>query len=169
MDSKTDLRLLAKRIRRTLDMETLSANIVDKIRHNSLYKSARCVMLYYPCKFEIDLRDLLSDEKKFFLPKVLNDKILVCPYSSGDKLEVSSFNIKEPCSNPISASNLDLVIVPALMADRRGYRLGYGGGFYDRFLSENKISTIVPIAKSLLVNELPIEDFDVPLDCIITD
>ena len=74
----------------------------------------------------------------------------------------------EPCSNFINPRNLDLVVVPALMADKSGFRLGYGGGFYDRFLVENKtVKTILPIAKELIVEELPHEEFDIKIDEII--
>ena len=51
-------------------------------------------------------------------------------------MEISNFGIKEPCSEPVAPDILDLIIVPALMVDKNGYRLGYGGGFYDRFLKK---------------------------------
>ena len=54
------------------------------------------------------------------------------------------------------------------MADKSGFRLGYGGGFYDRFLVENNtVKTILPIAKELIVEELPHEEFDIKIDEII--
>ena len=107
--------------------------------------------------------------KKFFLPKVKAETLKVCPYAYDEKLEKSSFNILEPCSNPVEPSVLDLVIVPALMADRKGYRLGYGGGFYDRFLAGNSgFKTITAIPTELVVDELPIDKFDKKIDVIIS-
>ena len=169
MDNKTDLRIWAKSIRKTLNLADISKKITAKIRDNDIYKKAENVMLFYPTKYEISLLDLLNDKKNFYLPKVCNDEILVCPYSKDDSLEVSQFNIKEPCTNPVKAEHLELAIVPALVVDKKGYRLGYGGGFYDRFLSKFPIKTIVPIPHELIVEKLPIEKFDIKIDVVITD
>ena len=73
----------------------------------------------------------------------------------------------EPCSNPVSPDIIDLVIVPALMVDKKGYRLGYGGGFYDRFLNKFKVKTITCIPEIFVVDSLPYDDFDVKIDEII--
>lgn len=112
---------------------------------------------------------MLEEDKNFFLPKVNGKELLICPFKNGDILEVSSFNIKEPCSNPVDPICLDLAIVPALAADKRCFRLGYGGGFYDRFLTQYKIKTITAVAHQLLIEKLPVEKFDVPVDFVITD
>ena len=129
---------------------------------------ARYILIYYPLRYELNLLALLDDEKNFYLPRVCGDKLLICPFKKGEKLEKSKLNICEPCSNPINPQNLDLVIVPALMADVNGYRLGYGGGFYDRFLAQNmELKTILPIAKELFVEELPHEKFDIPVNEVL--
>lgn len=169
MDSKTDLRIWAKSIRKTLDICAVSSVIADKIRVNNFYKNAENVMLFYPAKYEVNLLSLLDDDKNFYLPKVCGDKILVCPFKKGDQLVVSNFKINEPCSEPVSAQVLDLVLVPALAVDKAGFRLGYGGGFYDRFLPLVPAKTVVPIPHQLYLETLPVEKFDVPVDCVITD
>lgn len=169
MDNKTDLRIWAKSIRKTLMISDISAIITYKIRQNPLYKNSKNVLIFYPMKYEINLLTLLDDDKNFYLPKVDGENILVCSFRKGDLLKVSNFNIEEPCSRPIRADILDLVIVPALAADKKGFRLGYGGGFYDRFLAKHKVKSIVPIAKELMVDKLPVEVFDVQVDCVITD
>ncbi len=163
MDNKTDLRVRAKSIRKTLDIARLSDNAVNQIRQIKLYQNAQNVLIFHPMQYEISVLGLLKDTKNFYLPKVCGNELLVCPYS--DKLEKSEFNVCEPCSNPVNADIIELAIVPALMADKDGYRLGYGGGFYDRFLSANPhIKTIVPIAKELYVEKLPRDEFDVKID-----
>ena len=170
MDKKTALRINAKNTRKSLSICEISANLVKQIRQNKLYKNAKNVMLFYPTKDEIDLRGLLEDDKDFYFPRVDGEDLLVCPYCIGEKLEKSKFNILEPCSSPVGVNVLDLVIVPALMVDKQGFRLGYGGGFYDRFLpllSEN-CKTICAISSELIVDELPREEFDVPVDIIIS-
>ncbi len=161
MDCKTSLRISAKNIRKKLDISSKSLKLTSKIRQMPEYIEAKNVLLFYPMKYEINLLDLLNDSKNFYLPKVCKDKLLICPFQKGDRLEKSCFNVCEPCSNSIEPEIIDLAFVPALMADKMGYRLGYGGGFYDRFLTNYKIKSIVPIAKELLVDELPREEFDV--------
>ena len=169
MENKTDLRILAKSLRKTLPLDAISAKIVRKIRQNPEFQQAKNVLLYSPSKYEINLLALLDEDKNFFLPKVNGKELLICPFKKGDVLEISSFNIKEPCSNPVDPCCLDLAIVPALAADKNCFRLGYGGGFYDRFLAQNKVKTITPVARQLLIEKLPVEKFDVPVDFVITD
>lgn len=168
MDSKSDLRKKAKCIRKSLLIADKSTIAIKKIRENTLYIPAKNVLIYYPLRYELNLLALLDDEKNFYLPRVCGENLQICPFKKGDKLVTSSFNICEPCSNSINPRNLDLVVVPALMADKSGFRLGYGGGFYDRFLFENNtVKTILPIAKELIVEELPHEEFDIKIDEII--
>jgi 5-formyltetrahydrofolate cyclo-ligase len=168
MDSKSDLRKKAKCIRKSLSIAEKSKIAIEKIRENTLYISAKNVLIYYPLRYELNLLALLDDEKNFYLPRVCGENLQICPFKKGDKLVTSSFNICEPCSNSINPRNLDLVVVPALMADKSGFRLGYGGGFYDRFLVKNNtVKTILPIAKELIVEELPHEEFDIKIDEII--
>ena len=169
MENKTDLRIWAKSLRKTLPLDAISAKIVRKIRQNPEFQQAKNVLLYSPSKYEINLLALLDEDKIFFLPKVNGKELLICPFKKGDVLEISSFNIKEPCSNPVDPCCLDLAIVPALAADKNCFRLGYGGGFYDRFLAQNKVKTITPVARQLLIEKLPVEKFDVPVDFGITD
>ena len=169
MDNKTDLRIWAKSVRKSLNLVDISERIVSKIRLCDLYRKSKNVMLFYPTKYEINLLQLLEDDKNFYLPKVCGEELLVCPFKIGDTLELSKFKIKEPCLEPVDYENLDLIIVPALAADKCGYRLGYGGGFYDRFLKKCKAKTIVPISHELLLEKLSIDEFDVPVDIVITD
>ena len=162
MKSKTDLRIYAKELRKTLDITSISQNLVDVIRQSDIYKSAKNVMIFYPKKYEVDLRDLLNDNKNFFLPKMNGQDLLVCPYS-GD-LEKANFDIMEPCTEPVDIEILDLIIVPALMVDKQGYRLGYGGGFYDRLLKTTIAKTFSALPKELFVEKLPYDEFDVKVD-----
>ena len=174
---KADFRINAKNIRKSLDIKAISHKICEKIRNHNIYKSSQNVMIFYPLKYEIDLLELLEDDKNFYLPKVLNSgklkvesgkckELLVCPYSSD--LKKSDLNIYEPCTEPVNPEILDLIFVPALMVDKENYRLGYGGGFYDRFLAKYPdIKTITPIAKELIVKKLPHDEFDKKVDEIV--
>ncbi len=169
MENKTDLRVKFKNSRKLLNIELVSDIITEKIQLHPSFVAAKNVMLYYPLKYEINLLGLLEDkEKNFYFPKVDNNDLLVCPACEDYKL--SELKIYEPCSTPVSSDVLDLIIVPALAVDKNNFRLGYGGGFYDRFLSKNRnIQTLTPISKELLVENLPAEDYDIPIDFIVTD
>ena len=167
MTDKIELRKKAKNIRKNLDMKKISADLCNLVRQNKIYIDAKNVMLFYPTEFEVDLRELFDDNKNFYLPRIDNENLLVCPYCK--ELKKSSFGICEPCSNPVSPDILDLVIVPALMCDENGYRLGYGGGFYDRFIKKygKNFKTICPISKELFTRNLPHDEFDQKVDEII--
>lgn len=165
---KNKLRKKAKEIRKTLDIITISEKLAQLIRRNKDYQNAQNILLYYPTKYEMNFLSLLQDNKNFYFPRVEGSELLVCPFQNGDKLECSSLGILEPCTKPESKKILDLVIVPALMIDKNGHRLGYGGGFYDRFLQDLNAKTICAIPKELYVENLPTEDFDVPVNIVIT-
>ncbi len=169
MQKKTDLRAKAKSIRKELDIKNISHVICEKIKNSEEFHSAKHIMIFYPLKDEINLLELLNEDKKFYLPKMNGLTLNVCPYKKGDKLEIKAFGIKEPRTSPVSAKILDLIIVPALMVDKNNYRLGYGKGFYDRLITHTKAKTIVCIPKELLIEELPIEPHDKKVDIVIVE
>lgn len=169
MENKTDLRIWAKSIRKTLNLPEISNKIADKISNLPQFKQAQNVMLFYPLKSEINLLSLINNNKKFYLPKVEGENLLVCPFKENDTLNISSFGTKEPCRENVSPEILDVIIVPALLADKNNFRLGYGGGFYDRFLAKHKIYSITPAPSELLLDKLPTEKYDIPVDLVITE
>lgn len=170
MENKIDLRIKIKNLRKNLNIEQVSKRIIKKIMVHPIFNQSNHIMIYYPLKYEIDLLELidLAPDKNFYFPKVEGEKLLVCP--NCQNFEKSNMNIFEPCSNPISADILDLVIVPALAVDEKHFRLGYGGGFYDKFLSQNhNLKTLTPICKEFIFKSLPKESFDRQIDFIVSD
>ena len=170
MQEKSHLRTKFKNLRKEIDTESVSAAICKNIRDFQPYEKAKNVMLFYPTKFEINLLPLLNDNKTFYFPRVSGNELEVCPYSNNVEFKKSVFNINEPCSEAVSANVLDLIFVPALAVDIEGYRLGYGGGFYDRFLPicSNAV-TVVPMYDDFIQETLPREKFDRKVDYIITN
>lgn len=152
-------------------MKKLSEQIIKSIQKSPIYQKAKHVMLFYPLENEVDLLGLLGDDKSFYLPKVNGEELLVCPYKDGDRLQLSDFKTKEPMTSSISPEILDVMFVPALTIDKNNYRLGYGGGFYDKFLSKFAMNTtkIVAIPRALIIDELPHESFDVKIDIIFSE
>lgn len=166
--SKSTIRKWAKEERKKLDIESLSKNVIIKLQKTEEYQQAKNIMIFYPLKYEINLLKLLNDStKSFYLPKINGEDLLCCPYAKGDELCESCFNTKEPISEQTNIP-IDLVIIPALAVDKNNYRLGYGGGFYDRFLAKVKSKTIVCISKQFIIDTIYPEKFDIQIDKIIS-
>ena len=170
MNTKHILRKWAKEKRKKLDIKSISQILVKKLQDSYEYKSAENIMIFYPKENEVDLLSLLEDKSKnFYLPKISGDNLLCCPFNKEDELCESCFKTKEPTTEPVEKSILDLVIVPALAVDKNNYRLGYGGGFYDRFLEEVNITKLVCIPKELIIETVYPEEHDIKIDKIITN
>lgn len=171
MQDKKELRKKAKGIRIKLDIKKISETIVQNIQDLDIYQKAVNVMIFYPIGHEVNLLGLLKDKKNFYLPKVQGRELLVCPYKVGDELAISEFKTEEPLSNPVDPNILDMIFVPALMVDKNLHRLGYGGGFYDIFLSKNcpSATKIVAIPNVLVADKIPSESFDAKIDMVITE
>ena len=170
MNNKTDLRLKALSIRKELNIKNISSILCDKLKDLYDYKIAKHVMLFYPLKFEINTLELLDDkDKTFYFPRINENSLEVCQYKKGDDLAISAFKTLEPVSKAINPNILDLIIVPALMVDKYNFRLGYGKGFYDRFLTNINVKTVVLISRNLLIDKLPTEEHDKPIDIVLTD
>lgn len=171
---KTELRKTAVDIRNQLDNDLISSVIVSNILSWDVFKQAKSVMLFYPIKSEINLLSLLSIENKdFYFPKIIENGIVPVFFDKNLGFFEGKYNISEPLG-PIlqDFSKLDLILLPALAASLSGYRLGYGKGFYDRFIKQvdkSNTATCVPISKTLLFDDLPVEEHDEKLDYLITE
>lgn len=166
MDKKQQLRKWAKGLGKL--RKNASQKLVIKLVQTDEYKQAKNIMLFYPMKNEVNLLELLKDDSKtFFLPKIDGKNLLCCEYKNGDLLCESCFKTLEPETPPIDKNKLDLVIVPALCCDKDNFRLGYGGGFYDRFLADYNGKTIVCLPKELIIDTIYPDKYDIPIDCII--
>lgn len=163
---KQELRKWAKQKRSEINCNCLC----KKLQQTEEYKQAKNIMIFYPLKDEVNLLALLEDKtKNFYLPKVDGEKLLCCPFNEGDKLSDSCFKTREPLTEPCDKNLIDLIVVPALCCDKQNYRLGYGGGFYDRFLQDYKGKTAVCLPEELIVETVYPEPHDVPVDLIITE
>lgn len=167
MDKKY-LRKWARGKRNELDMVAISIMLVEKLVQTKEYKNSKNVMLFYPLENEVNLLPLLEDKtKNFYLPRINDNELECCKYSKGDELCESCFHTKEPICEACEISNVDLVVVPALACDKDNYRLGYGGGFYDRFLKDFKGKKVVCIPKELIVSTVYPESHDIKMDLIL--
>lgn len=172
--TKQQYRQWAKETRKKLDIKAISSIIYSKIQNLKEYKNANKIAGFYPSVHEIDTRRLFDDRsKQWFLP-VVKEKgdMFFCRYESCSELTLNRYGICEPCSGEeLNPKELDIIIVPALAVDKKGYRLGYGKGYYDRFLAQlhSKCFKLVPIPEELVVEELPNDKYDVPVDMTVTE
>ncbi|MCL2152564.1 MAG: 5-formyltetrahydrofolate cyclo-ligase [Oscillospiraceae bacterium] len=140
------------------------------------FADARNIMVYYSVRREPDtiriINAALSAGKTVALPYCLRGGILqarlVCNLI---ELKPAVLGIPAPMDTaPIMPPDeLDLVIVPALTYDRTGNRIGYGGGYYDRFLKDIPAYTVGLARERLIRDKLPIEPRDVAVKCVITE
>jgi len=167
--NKQELRKWAKSKRTELDMEKISSILANKLMQTAEYKNSENIMLFYPLPYEVNLLSLLNDNtKSFYLPRINGDELECCPYCLNDELCESKFHTQEPTCQACKKTIPDLAIVPALACDRYGYRLGYGGGFYDKFLKDYKGITVCCIPQELIVDNIHHEEHDVKISLIIS-
>ncbi len=170
---KAILRNNAKIIRNNIEIEICSVQITKYILNWDLYKTSHNVMLFYPVGTEILLLELIKEtNKNFYFPVVEGDLMYPVLYDPQKGFKTGRYNIMEPIGDKLcDYSILDLIFVPALAVDTAGFRLGYGKGYYDRFLEEIslKCTTVVPISSKLIFDKLPREDHDRSVDYILSE
>jgi 5-formyltetrahydrofolate cyclo-ligase len=157
-----------------------SRKIIDLLKATKYYKEAKVVMCFVSFNDELDthqfIKEALAEGKRIIVPITVQATKELIPSELKDfsELEPGYYNILTPKKEfirPVEQSEIDLVVVPGVVFDPFGYRVGYGGGYYDRFL--HSIARTVPkIAVGFgmqLVDRVPRESFDIPVDMIITE
>ena len=169
---KKDLRANLMQKRRLLTKEEVSEcsdEVINQLLQNTEYQKATTVMFYYPASNEIDLMRLaeLSPEKQFLLPVTHRRSIEVRTYVGKDNLKRGKFGIPEPQTSTFKGK-IDLLLVPGVGYDKQLFRLGRGGGYYDRFLSSLKRTYKIGVGyRFQLVNMIPHNRHDKKMDAIV--
>ena len=172
-------RLAAREALSEQERSVLDDRITQKLLATSEYVEATTVLTYVSVSSEVSTRmfieSALRDGKTVAVPRCLpGHRLEFVVITSLDQLVAASFNLLEP-SKDLSALTEDqmndsICIVPALLVDTKGYRLGYGAGFYDRFLSTYPGKKICLAYQQNLSREtLPHTAFDVAVDMVITE
>lgn len=167
-------RLLEQRDNTSHDLLGISSEkIQKKLRKIFSFKNAQKVGVYYPIGSEIFTQDiiqeLLSQNKEVFLPKVVDKNIEFRKIKDFSSLETGSFDILEPKDDCPVDNNLDVILVPTVGISQTGVRLGYGHGFYDRFLAEHKTVTISLTLEKQIIKNIPKSPHDVIMNWIVTE
>lgn len=175
---KTQLRQHCRAIRKSLGEERrsqASLAICERIEKWNIFRESETVLTYMPIQSEVDLTPLLErhTQKRWILPRILpkEDHRIVFHRYDARYLIRHPFGMEEPASHlpVILPEEIELTLVPGLAFDRFGWRLGYGGGYYDRFLKGFQGIRAGITFDALLLDEIPHSALDVPMDWVITD
>lgn len=154
-------------------IEIASKELMQMFLQTELYQKAKTLYGYLPYNQEVRtvpiLEQALADGKKVAVPKVYGDKMKFIYLSDLTRVEVGYAGIPEPIADgPEGDDPTALVLMPGMAFDREGHRIGYGGGFYDKFLAEEPNHPTIALCYDFqMVEELPTEEFDVPVDMVL--
>lgn len=140
-----------------------------------LYRQAKTIYGYLPYNQEVRtvpmLEQALRDGKQVAVPKVYGDRMRFLLMEDFSQVAPGYAGIPEPIADgPVAQDPTALVLMPGLAFDREGHRIGYGGGFYDRFLAEEPNHPTLALCYGFqLLDHVQTEAFDIPVDCVLWD
>lgn len=162
------------------EVNRLSENIFRNLKENSFFNNSNHIMVYLDFKHEVKtdfiINYCLQNNKSVYVPICIPEthELCISRITSLQELQSGHFGIREPYSEHLRLSDsslVDLVLVPGVAFDRSGNRIGFGAGYYDRFLKRLKPGAVkAAIAYSFQVVDLvPADEYDIPADYIITE
>ena len=162
-----------KRAMTEAQIQEASAHLAQMLYASPLYRQATTIYGYLPYNQEVRtipmLEQALAEGKRVAVPKVYGDEMRFLYIDDLSRVEKGYAGIPEPIDDePVAEDPTALVLMPGLAFDRMGHRIGYGGGFYDKFLSaEPDHPTLALCYGFQMLDELPTEEFDIPVDCVL--
>ena len=165
--------LAQKRRIMPVDERTIqSTKILEQIELLPVFQSAKTILLYYPVQNEVDVLPLVKrykHEKTILFPVSHRRGMTVHPYAGNAMMHRGKFGIPEP-TTPAYEGTIDLMIVPAVAFDKKGRRLGRGGGYYDRFIKKIKNHTFtLGVAYDFqMIDEVPSARHDQRVQGVVT-
>lgn len=153
--------------------------IYNAIIQDRDYINSETVFLFHSFNYEIETRKLiehaLNASKRVYIPRVEGPVMRIYQIRDLSNLVKNSMGILEPgdLSKPFDEERIDFILMPGLAFDKKGGRIGYGGGFYDRFLmsleSLDDISKVAIAYDFQVIDYVPMSKHDIPVDRIITE
>ena len=174
--NKTELRRMIREKKRAMtpaEIDEKSARLGELLRASEASQKADSIYGYLPYNQEVRttpmLRQAQLDGKRVAVPKCYGDEMRFIWLDDLDRVEKGYANIPEPIDDgPIADDPAALVLMPGLAFDAQGHRLGYGGGYYDRFLAaEPNHPTVALCFDFQMVDHLETQDFDIPADLVL--
>ncbi|MGE5631427.1 MAG: 5-formyltetrahydrofolate cyclo-ligase [Caulobacteraceae bacterium] len=164
----------------TGDVEKLSGSIMERLLESGLLSCLSDIMVYLDFKKEVKTDSIISycleNGKNIYVPVCIPEthELVASRIVSLDDLHSGFYGIREPGLHSIRLSDsrlLDLILVPGVAFDKSGNRLGFGAGYYDRFMSRlgSGVKKVALAYSFQLVDQVPSGEYDVPLDFIVTE
>ena len=175
MDKK-ELRKKIREQKRAMTEEQIvsaSGRLGELFLNCDQYKAAKTIYGYLPYNQEVRtvpmLEQAMRDGKRVAVPKCYGDEMRFIYMDDLSKFEKGYAGIPEPIADePVADDKTALVLMPGMAFTKDGKRMGYGGGFYDKFLaSEPNHPTVALCYDFQMVEDLPTEDYDIPVDCVL--
>ena len=175
MDKKELRRTIRERKRAMTEEEIVSRSkkLGQLFAQSEAYKAAKTIYGYLPYNQEVRtipmLEQALKDGKRVAVPKVYGDEMKFLYLDDLTKVSKGYAGIPEPIADgPVADDETALVLMPGLAFDPQGHRIGYGGGFYDKFLAaEPNHPTLALCYEFQLLPELDTEEHDIPVDTVL--
>ena len=161
--------LLTQRLALSPSMvSSYSQSLMKQIIALPAFQQAKVIGLYSPIKNEPDLTPLITRGKLVLLPKVVGDSLIYGQWKQGDTLMKSPLNIFEPKTNKDDSQMLDLLIIPGVAFDRLGNRLGFGKGYFDRYLASKRPPLVIGVCYSFQMQPtLQVTKDDMNVDLVL--
>lgn len=176
--SKLQIRNCIKEIKKSMtevEISEKSSKIQNLLMETEEFKAAMNIYIYINYNQEVVTTDIIEKSlelgKKVYVPKVCGDVIRFYRITSvTDDLAPGAFGILEPTGECTDESCEGLLIMPGLAFDKEFHRIGYGGGYYDKYLSHQTAHIKIALAYEFQILEsIPEDEFDVKVDIIITE
>ena len=173
---KTELRREIRARKRAMteeEIETRSAKLARLFFASEAYQNAKTIYGYLPYNQEVRtvpmLERALKDGKKVAVPKVYGEEMKFLYLDDLNAVAKGYAGIPEPIADePVAHDKTALVLMPGLAFDPQGHRIGYGGGFYDKFLAaEPSHPTLALCYEFQMLPKLDVEDHDIPVDTVL--
>lgn len=174
--NKQELRQAIRAQKRAMTEEDIlrrSEILAEKFARSNAYRAAKTIYGYLPYNQEVRtvpmLRRALEEGKRVAVPKVYGDDMKFIYLDDLSQVAKGYAGIPEPVADgPVAQDETALVLMPGLAFDRAGHRIGYGGGFYDKFLAREPHHPTVALCYDFQVmDRLETEEFDIPVDLVI--
>lgn len=175
MDKK-ELRAQIRQKKRAMtadQIDTASRKLMEKFCSTDYYRNARTIYGYLPYNQEVCtvpiLEQAIRDGKTVAVPKVYGETMRFIVLEDLSQVETGYAGIPEPVADaPVAGDPTALVLMPGLAFDASGNRMGYGGGFYDRFLAQEPEHPTVALCYGFqMVASIPTDSYDIPVDLVL--
>lgn len=176
--NKKQIREKIRSVRKNIPKEVISEKsrkIICALEELDEFRKASTIMPYLSLDIEVDTIEFIKKELKeqkrtMVVPFVKEDNIQVSRLSDFNDLSNGKFGVLEPIKKEEFKGKIDMILVPGIAFDQNGSRIGFGKGFYDRFLKNHKRALKIGLAfEEQIVDNIPIEEHDMPVDIILTE